>query len=402
MYLEGITNYQNKCYPQFTPINYLFDTKSLTDDEKSLILSELPAIFRKHNIPLNYNDILLYLAPYNNIATVFDISKILNTINSKNETERKHALLTKDFVDFYRKITSYQCDKLIEKAIKERYKYPYDKYDYNRFDKFKKYLNDNIPANGYFNILPLTVKDFIESKMDHIDFKEQRFRDYFHTIKSMYPNITINFLSERYFRLYNILKEKYQEISLDKISLDQGSLSISKRITSLYVNDIFYEKGPKHLCRNYLPSLLFNPIVLCEYPEQFRKYFSLDRYNTYLKELDKFNKKPLKISIRYTDNLGDIINHLEAERVILERNNYQNALSLLPILFQEYFYFSLKYEEELSYFRQNFSKTSDKYKSLQNMINKFGKENLSSELITYLKDNQLIQHNPIRKIKIYK
>ena len=402
MYLKEITYYINADYPQFTPINYLFDREYLTEDEKALLISELPAIFKKYNIPLHHNDLLLYLNYYDNVATIFDINKILNSINSKVESERIDALLTKDFINFTRKISSYNCDKLIEKAINERYGYYYNKYDYDRVEKFKKCLDDNIPQNGFFNVSPLTTKDFFDCRMDLIDIKEQRFRDAFHTIKSIYPNTSIIFSSERYLRLYNILKEKYKELDFDKVSLDQGNISISKKISSLYVNDICYEEVPKHLCKGFIPSIKFNSSIFNDYPEQFRKHFSNKRYNRYLKKIDTFVKTPSKIEVKYTDNLSDVINQLEAERVILERNGYQDALSLLPVLFQDYFRFCLKYQKELSFFKKDLLKTSNREKSIKNMLDKFGKENIDSELIIHLLNNKSFNHNIIKKVKVYK
>jgi len=46
MYLEEITYYKNICFPQFTPINYLLYSEQ-DDNIKAIILSELPAIFKK-------------------------------------------------------------------------------------------------------------------------------------------------------------------------------------------------------------------------------------------------------------------------------------------------------------------------------------------------------------------
>ena len=63
MYLEEVTYYSNTCFPQFTPINYLLDKSywSSSDDFKAVMLAELPAIFRKYNIPLQNDDLILFL-----------------------------------------------------------------------------------------------------------------------------------------------------------------------------------------------------------------------------------------------------------------------------------------------------------------------------------------------------
>ena len=112
--------------------------------------------------------------------------------------------------------------------------------------------------------------------------------------------------------------------------------------------------------------------------------------------------KHSKIEVKYTDNLSDVINQLEAERVILERNGYQDALSLLPVLFQDYFRFCLKYQKELSFFKKDLLKTSNREKSIKNMLDKFGKENIDSELIIHLLNNKSFNHNLIKKVKVYK
>ena len=154
MYLEEITYYPNVCFPQFTPINYLLDKacQGSSDDFKTVMLSELPAIFKKHNIPLHYDDLILFFNPKDNIATSYELGCVIDGLDSDDEEERKDALLTKDFIDFYKKIkyvNFYRNDKLLTKAINERYGYYYNKYDSNRFEKFKQYLNNNIPDSGF-------------------------------------------------------------------------------------------------------------------------------------------------------------------------------------------------------------------------------------------------------------
>ena len=75
---------------------------------------------------------------------------------------KKDALLTEDFFDFYEKIKYidfYENQNIIDKAINERYGYYYNKYDSNRFEKFKQYLNNNIPSEL---ITYLTSDNFIE------------------------------------------------------------------------------------------------------------------------------------------------------------------------------------------------------------------------------------------------
>ena len=74
MYLEEITYYKNICCPQFTPINYLLDKAchGSSDDFKAVMLSELPVIFEKYNIPLHHDDLILFLNPNFNNKSSFN------------------------------------------------------------------------------------------------------------------------------------------------------------------------------------------------------------------------------------------------------------------------------------------------------------------------------------------
>ena len=103
----------------------------------------------------------------------------------------------------------------------------------------------------------------------------------------------------------------------------------------------------------------------------------------------------------YTEKLGEIIDTLEAERVMLEENGYKDVVTLLPVLFQDYFRFSLKYEEEIEYFKNTLNENSNKNLAIDNMINYYGVENIPSELITYLTSDNYIDHNTIKKVKVY-
>ena len=282
MYLEEITYYKNMCCPQFTPINFLPDKacEGSSDDFKAVMLSELPAIFKKYNITLCKNDLILFLNPDDNIATRYELGCVIEGIDSDDEEERRDALLTKDFIDFYEKIkyiNFYENQNIIDKAINERYGYYYNKYDSNRFEKFKQYLNNNIPKSGFFNVEPLTDKDIEMCKMNWLDYKEQKFRDYFYDVKTYYHDAPVKILSERFYRVYNILKDKYDEIEFSHVSLDKGNYSIKERVSSLYLNDIIYEKSPNRFYKDYIPSVRFKDKVYDNYPEQFRKSFSKDR-----------------------------------------------------------------------------------------------------------------------------
>lgn len=407
MYLEEITYYPNSCYSQFTPINYLLDIsyQSSSDDFKAVMLAEVPAIFKKYNIPLHHDDLVLFLNPNDNIANGFDIRNVLNSVDSDNEEERKDALLTKAFIDFFEKIkyiNFYRNDKLLTKAINERYGYYYNKYDSNRFEKFKQYLNNNIPDSGFYNVELLTDEDIKDCKMNWLDYKEQEFRRYFYDVRMYFQDAPAKFLSERFFKVYNILKDKYKEIEFNDASLNNDCYSIRERISSIYLNDIIYERSPKHFYKDYVTSINFKPSIYDGFKENFGKYFKEKRWQEYKKQInDDFCYKQKRMECHYTEKLGEIIDTLEAERVMLEENGYKDVVTLLPVLFQDYFRFSLKYEEEIEYFKNTLNENSNKNLAIDNMINYYGVENIPSELITYLTSDNYIDHNTIKKVKVY-
>lgn len=403
MYLEEITYYKNICCPQFTPINYFLGSASRfrnNEIAKAVMLSELPVIFKKHNIPLSPLDLILFLNPDDNIADFFDIEEVLQSINSEEEEERKGALLTKDFFDFYRKIEYFDSDrmeKLLLKAVNERYGY-----NYLNFEMFKQYLASHIPESGYFDIRPLTEKDFIESKITLLDRKEQSFRRHFYHVKLCYPKAKMKFLSERFFLVYHILKDKYSEIEFEEASVSRGKESLKEKVSSVYLNDLFYEEGPHHFYKDYIPFVRFTPDIYVNFPEQFRKDFSKEKWDRYQEQIKRERFHYKKMQSESTDSLGYLIDTLEAERVLLEQNGYQDAVRFLPPLFQNYFRFSLKYEQKIDYFKNALKDTSNQSLALYNMMHYYGAENIPKELISYLTRDNLIDHHPIKKLKLYK
>lgn len=407
MYLEEITYYRNSCCPQFTPINYLLETPGFfhSDDEKAVMLSELPAIFKKHNIPLCRYEFLLFLNPNDNIADTFDIEDVLSSIDSTDEKERKDALLTKDFLDFYKKLEHISFDnnqRIIDKAINERYGYYYNKYDDNAFEKFKQHLMNNIPDSGFFDIEPLTDEDLEKCKPSWVDYKEQELRRHFYHIKETFHDAPAKFLSERFFRVYGILKDKYGEIEFSNASLNKDGYSIIDRASSLYLNDIIYEKSPTRFYKDYIPFIHFSDDLYDDFIEPFRNVFTESGWDEYKKQIESDRFKGKKMWCGYAERIEDVIDVLEVERVILEQNGYKDAVTLLPKLFQDYFRFALKYDEEIEYFKNSFKDTSDKTEAVYNMINYYGIENIPSELIAYLINNAFINHNTIKKVKVYK
>ena len=401
MHLEDITYYRNSSYPWFTPINYIFDKKTnITDLKKALILAELPAIFKKYNIRLSKTDFLLFFNPNDNIADTFDIEDVLYSIDSLDEEEKKCAMFTKEFLDLEKKIPSSKLDKLIERAINERYGFYYNKYDNNGFEKFKEYLINNIPNSGFYDVEPLTDKDFLETKLDWLDIKEQDFRNYFNFVKKVFPESKVKFLSKRFMLLYYLLSDKYSEIKVDDAILNKDGYSIRERINSIYLNDIICEESPNYFYKDYIPFLRFNKSLLNEFPSHFIP--SKRSLEIYQQQINKDYFKYKKVQCRSCDEMTDLIETLEAERVILERNGIDNASSLLPKFFEDYFNFCLMYEEQIKKIKMIYNNTNDKTKAIFEMITHFGVESCPSKLISYLTSENFINHKTIEKVKIYK
>ena len=227
--------------------------------------------------------------------------------------------------------------------------------------------------------------------MSWLDYKEQKIRDYFYGVKIYFKDAPVKILSERFFRLYNILKDKYDEIKFSNVTLDNNHYSIIERATSVYLNDIIYEKGPKYFYKDYIPFVRFKDKIFDCYKEQFKKSFSIDRWEEYKKQVTRDYFKSKKMSFSPSDNIIDVIDTLEAERVLLEQNGYKDAITLLPVLFQDYFRFLVNNDDSELVMPEEY-----------NMINYYGVDNIPSELITYLTSDNFIEHNTIKKVKVYK
>ena len=209
-------------------------------------------------------------------------------------------------------------------------------------------------------------------------------------------------MSERFFRVYDILKDKYEEIKFSNIALNKDGYSIINRASSLYLNDIIYEKSPKRFYKDYVTSINYNPSIYDDFPKSFSRAYDDERWQEYKKRIHDDFFKHKKMWFDHVDKIGDIIDVLEAERVILEQNGYKDAVTLLPVLFQDYFRFSLKYEKEIEYFKNSLGDTSNKTEAITNLINYYGIENIPTELISYLNSDKYIEHHTIKKVKTYK
>ena len=400
--------------PQFAGINFIFDNYFYENTTcKSLVLSELPALFKKYGIELNKNDIKTYINNIYNLTRECEFKKAINSLDDiknlsyvKNMDQIKYLQLAKDLYLFYKKVSvdlSKNKDKLIDKLINERYGYYYNKYDENPYKKFMEFLNENIPQSGFFDVDVTTDEDLEKCKANWIDEKEQKIRNFFHTLKSVYPNTPIIFQSIRFYYVYLFLKNKYPEIVIEDAALDEIELPIRKRLKAIYVNDIYGDKQYKNTFNHYVVALPFDlKTILCQ-SKKFTDYFYKGDMKSKCSEIyNEHYYAKRKVTYGSAKKLQEIIEYLEYERRILEEDRVFITTSIdgLPEMFIPYFTFCLDNEKQISYFKLRMKEEKDKNKIIEEMINKFGKENVSDLLIDLLLEDKLITHELISNNEI--
>lgn len=393
--------------PQFFGINFLFDNYYYKGDiYKSLILSELPALFKKYEIPLNKNDIKLYINNIYNIAREYEFRETINSLKDtekmnyiKNYDNIKYLRLAKEFYEFHKILDDFSDkeDKLIEKLINERYGYYYNKYDKEAYKKFMEFLNNKIPSNGFFEVKETTKEDFEKCKITWIDKKEQRIRDFFYKLKETYPNKPVIFQSIRFYYVYIYLRNKYPEITIEDAALEEIELPMKKRLKAVYVNDIYGDRQYKNNFNHYVVSLPFElKTIICK-PRKFIEQFFQNNKKFKYKEIynEHYNLKR-KITYRSAENFGEIIDYLEYERRILELYEiFINSIDGLPEIFIPYFKFCLDNEKQIKYFKSMMNEENNKNKIIEEMINEFGKENMTDILISLLLEGTIVSHELI-------
>ncbi len=212
-------------------------------------------------------------------------------------------------------------------------------------------------------------------------------------------------LSKRFYLIYEILSKKYPNIALKNIHyLSESEISkiiisgISTNKQILYLNDIPYE----------FPSTIKNWDLIFVYI--YTDYLYVDDYD-YISRINTTDKiKSLSFSKnereRYKYRLRYYINSYNSSRKILEfiaretvflmQNGFKNAINLVPDFLVDFYEFQYENRELLAYFiREFYSKLREpiinemwiefKYNIIKKIKEKYGEENISQELITFLK-----------------
>lgn len=395
--------------PQFIGINFIFYAYNPDDITKSLLLSELPPLLKKYNIKLNKNDIncfihSMYLMSLTEFKHEIDLIEELEDMSYVKEYNRvKYLKLARDFYNIYQKIINFDMkDKLIEKMIYDRYNYYFNKYDKSSYEKFKKFLNDNIPQRGYFDIKEITDEDLSECEMNWIDIKEQKIRKFFYDIKyDIYPNKPIIFQSIRFYHVYLHLRSKYPEIAIDIAVLDDIDLTFKQKISAVYVNDIYGDNQYKNKFNDYVVALPFQlKTIMCNSKDMLNHFFDIDKEKKKQIYNEHYNSKR-RVTYGSAQNLDEIIDLLEYERRILKKDDvFLTSIDGLPELFVPYFSFCMSNQKQIEYFKSRIKEEKDKNKIIEEMILVFGKDEMFDLLINLLLDDKLINHELISNNEI--
>lgn len=170
------------------------------------------------------------------------------------------------------------------------------------------------------------------------------------------------FMSERFYRLYQILVKKYPELELQKDVYQLGE-NLSKHPT-LYINDVMADLPSKIGFRNQMEFVLLSPVPLIE--EYFRissgrKRIEAPWINT-SEEIDKREEdsatlnriKRKSTAIMYSQSIRQSLDLLGCELQYLKSNGVSDVYDLAPLYTRKYFEIIFENQEQIRYFIQNF------------------------------------------------
>ncbi len=166
---------------EYTPINYIlyFIDEGISlhsDDEreaiKSLILAQLPIIFKKYNLPLIRRDIQYFVGPNHNIASYDEMKNFIEESRDYDEYQLRQRDFCLEFYSYYvinfnpynpLRSVQYKEKKSIDEYIKneiiDRYEYYFDKGNPNGFNQFKNYMAEYIEKDN-FKISDATIGNY--------------------------------------------------------------------------------------------------------------------------------------------------------------------------------------------------------------------------------------------------
>ncbi len=228
----------------------------------------------------------------------------------------------------------------------------------------------------------------------------EELRDFFLYVKKIEDNFKYVFLSERFFKVYQYLMQEYPEIILPSSSLyDDNS---STKYKKLYLNDINYENFPKHRAKDrvFLYSFCFNYSCINLEKQKIRvvekdRQISMDSQKFIKYYLKNQNQKSICWKRKVVGK--EVLETLGIELELLEKSGIQDPIYLLPDFLQTYFRFIQFNQQYLNFFLKSFYENQ----SLNNrsicditdtivndMMHRFGRENISSELVQFLLEQQ--------------
>lgn len=245
-------------------------------------------------------------------------------------------------------------------------------------------------------------------KMEELDRKLQNeindLVNFFESVKKQFGDLQYVFLSERFMNIYKYLEQDYPSIRLSNICLNEDILNT--KLKKIYLNDINYEFPKKikikdiilvkNFCLNY--SGITSPILNLKIPtitEQDKEIAS--KKKNFMSTKHAHQKLPKQIKLRRVVTCTNILNSLGLELKLLENNEFENAIDLLPDFLQNYFNFIIENQECLNFYLKSFycsltlsdccdDASYDLLRStiINDMIEIFGKEKLNSKTTQFL------------------
>lgn len=241
----------------------------------------------------------------------------------------------------------------------------------------------------------LTVEQDFQQKIDDLS-------KYFASVKKIEAHSQCVFLSKRFLNVYRYLTKKYPEITFSNFCLKDDITDTKSR--KIYLNDINYEFPKKVGLRD--------KIIIHNSCFEYAKFANMR--SPLFTEKDRqivLNRKKLNRQLKHHIKWGvevvtrQALDLLGIELKLLEDNKVSDPIALLPNFLQNYFRFIIKNQEYLKFYLKayhtgrlfSYDATDSATELLSkviidDMIQIYGKENLSAELIKFLSNSMTIPH----------
>ncbi len=237
-------------------------------------------------------------------------------------------------------------------------------------------------------------------------------KEFFSSVQKYAGSTKCIFLSKRFLDIYNYLTHECSEIILPNISLINDPLD--KKSKKIYINDINYDFPKRIKLINKENETIVYKFCATRFlpyrdvPMVTRKDIKIDSKKR--KKFCENNMRNLRnYHIRFRHKVGkvDILQTLGLELKMLQDSGAADPIGLLPDFLQNYFHFITTNQEYLSYFLDAFYMQRNESYAIENhypvltrtlvddMIQIYGKENLSPELLQFLMKNQKWGHTAL-------